>query len=192
MVLPCSSAEIEWEAGIIFRCHCPGTELNLVRAFCRFAALAGLLCALGGAALSQDAVPSAAKDEIFARKVLMGAIDGHLLQIDLMLGSGKPVDLHEAVEHADTISIMLMAFPHLFAPATNQWQPNVKRDPAHDTSASPALWTNYAEFYRQAAAASHLAFDASRARREADFKTHIAALRSACNSCHAMYVKTDE
>jgi cytochrome c556 len=153
---------------------------------------AGLLCALGSAALSQDAVPSAVKDEIFARKILMVSIDSNMNQIDWMLNSGKAVDLPDVGEHADTISIMLMAFPHLFPPATNQWQPDAKRDPGRDTYAAPALWTKFADFYRRAAAASQIAFKASRAKNEADFRSHFAALRSACDSCHVVYVKTGE
>jgi cytochrome c556 len=147
---------------------------------------------LSGAAFSQDAVPSALKDEIFARKILMDSIDNHMDAIDWMVNSGKAIDLHEAGEHADTISIMLMAFPHLFSSSSNQWRPNAKRDPARDTFASPALWANYADFYRQATAASRIAFNASRAKQEADFKTHMAALRGACDSCHAAYLKTGE
>jgi cytochrome c556 len=122
----------------------------------------------------------------------MDSIDSHLDAIDWMLNSGKPMNLSGAVEHADTISIMLMAFPHLFPSSTNEWRPNATRDPAHDTFASPEVWTNFADFYRQAAAASQAAFKAGRAKREADFKTHIGALRTACESCHAMYLKTDE
>ena len=122
----------------------------------------------------------------------MDAIDSHMDAIDWMVNSGKAIDLHEVGEHADTISIMLMAFPHLFPSSSNQWRPNAKRDPARDTFASPALWASYADFYRQAAAASRIAFKASRAKREADFKTHFAALRSACDSCHAAYLKTGE
>jgi cytochrome c556 len=147
---------------------------------------------LSGAAFSQDAVPSTVKDEIFARKILMDSIDNHLDAIDWMLTSGKPINLSKAVEHADTISIMLMAFPHLFPLSTNEWRPNATRDPAHDTYASPEVWANFADFNRQAAAASQIAFNASRVKREADFKTHIGALRTACGSCHSMYLKTDE
>jgi cytochrome c556 len=122
----------------------------------------------------------------------MDSIDSRMDELDWMLISGKAIDMSEATEHADTISIMLLTFPHLFPPKTNQWQPNVEHDPAHDTFASPELWTNFADFYRQAAAASRIAFNASRAKQEADFRTHIAALRAACASCHAMYVETDQ
>jgi cytochrome c556 len=122
----------------------------------------------------------------------MDSIDSHMDAIDWMLSSDKPIDLPTAIEHADTISIMLMAFPHLFRPATNQWRPNATRDPARDTFASPALWDNFPDFYRQAAAASRVALNASRAKREADFKTHMDALRTACDSCHALYLKVDQ
>lgn len=122
----------------------------------------------------------------------MDSIDSHMDAIDWMVNSGKAIDLPRAVEHADTISIMLMAFPHLFPSSSNQWRPNAKRDPARDTFASPTLWANFADFYRQAAAASRIAFNASRAKREADFKTYMIALRSACDSCHAAYLKTGE
>jgi hypothetical protein len=40
-------------------------------------------------------------------------------------------------QHADTISIMLMSFPHMFPAGTNQWKPGADRDPATDTYASP-------------------------------------------------------
>jgi len=122
----------------------------------------------------------------------MDAIDSHMDAIDWMVSSGKAIDLPRAGEHADTISIMLMAFPHLFPPSSNQWRPNAKRDPARDTFASPGLWVNFADFYRRAAAASQIAFKASRAKRKADFSTHMAALRSACDSCHAAYLMTSE
>ena len=34
-------------------------------------------------------------------------------------------ELTEGRDHAEIVSVMLMAFPHLFPPATNQWKPNV-------------------------------------------------------------------
>jgi cytochrome c556 len=97
-----------------------------------------------------------------------------------------------AREHADTVSVLLMAFPHLFPVGTNQWQANAKRDPGRDTFASPDIWVNFSGFYRQAVAASQLAFDASRTKQEADFRKTIAALRSACDTCHALYLKSGE
>jgi cytochrome c556 len=154
--------------------------------------VAALLCTLGGVALSQDTVPSALKDEIFARKILMDAIDLHMDAIDWMVSSDKPIDMPKAMEHADTISIMFMAFPHLFPASSNQWRPNAKRDPGRDTFAAPELWANYPDFYRRAAQASKIALVASRTKREADFRKQFEELRAACDSCHAAYVKPAE
>jgi len=108
-----------------------------------------------------------------------------------MVGSGKPLNLTEAHEHADVISVMLMAFAHLFGADTNQWKPDAERDPGRDTYAAPELFTNYADFYAQATRASKIAYNASRAKQEGNFKTFVAELRTACDSCHAVYLKID-
>ena len=153
---------------------------------------AGLLA--GTAALGQDQ-PSGllppAKDTIFARKILMGAIDMNMDEIETMLAPEGKLELADAQEHAETISTMLMAFPHMFPPPTNQWKQGAERDPALDTFASPDLWTNFRDFYDRAAAASKLAFAASREKRAAEFRPLIAQLRTACNGCHATYMKTE-
>jgi cytochrome c556 len=123
---------------------------------------------------------------------MMETIDDNMDAMDWMVVSGRPIDLAKTFVQADAISVMLMAFPHLFPPNTNQWRPGAKRDPARDTFASPDLWTNYDDFYRQAAAASKLAYAASRSKQEADFRKNFEALRNACDSCHALYVKPDK
>jgi len=150
-------------------------------------------CVLAAGSLAQGQEQGAAppKDTIFARKILMGAIDMNMDEIETMITGGGKLDLAEGREHADTISIMLMTFPHLFPPVTNQWTANADRDPATDTYASPDLWTNFADFYRRATEASKIAFEASRAKSADDFKARVAELRTACNSCHAAYQKTD-
>jgi len=139
---------------------------------------------------SVQGVPPA-KDTIFARKILMGAIDMNMDEIETMLAPEGHLDLAEGTEHADTISIMLMSFPHLFPAATNQWKPGVDRDPATDTYASPELWSNFADFYQRAASASKIALEAARAKRAEDFRARILDLRGACNACHAAYQKVD-
>jgi cytochrome c556 len=65
------------------------------------------------------------------------------------------------------------------------------RDPATDTFASPDVWTNFANFYQRAAEASKLAFDASRKKRGNEFKLLISQLRTACNGCHASFMKSE-
>jgi cytochrome c556 len=151
--------------------------------------VAALASSLSAAGQEQNFPPP--KDTIFARKILMGAIDMNMDMVEGMLAPGGKFEPAEAVEHADTISIMLMSFPHMFPPGTNQWQPNADRDPATDTFASPDVWRNFADFYQRAQTASKLAFDASRAKHGNEFKGLIGQLRVACNSCHALYMKTE-
>ena len=148
--------------------------------------LVGLLM---GPALAQE-LP-AARDTIFARKILMSAIDMNMDEIETMLAPEGKLELADAQEHAETISTMLMAFPHMFPAATNQWKQGAERDPATDTFASPEVWTNFADFYQRATDASKIAWNASRAKRPDDFRTLIAQLRERCNSCHAINMKAD-
>jgi cytochrome c556 len=154
------------------------------------AMLAGALAA-GTIAWSQDQSAALPKDVVFARKILMDTIGHNMDELETMTGPGGKVDLTEGQEHADMISVMLMAFPHLFPPATNQWKPNATRDPGTDTFAAPELWTRYADFYRQAAAASKTAYNASRAKQEADFRTYVTELRASCDACHATFLKNE-
>jgi cytochrome c556 len=151
-----------------------------------------LVAALGIAAVpgsAEDQPPS--KDTIFARKTLMGAIDMNMDEIETMLAPEGKLVLLDAEEHAETISTMLMAFPHLFPPATNQWKDGADRDPATDTFANPALWSNFADFYRRATEASKIAWNASRAKRPEEFRPLMKELRQRCNACHALNLKTE-
>src|SRR5208337_2533563 len=155
--------------------------------------LFGLALALWAAvpiALAQDDATPPAKDTIFARKIVMGTIDMNMDEVETMLAPGGKFDDAEAREHLDIISVLLMAFPHMFPAATNQWRAGADRDAALDTFAAPELWTSYGDFYKRTAAASKIAFEASRAKQAGDLKTLVAELRSACNSCHASYLKT--
>src|SRR5471030_2551251 len=133
----------------------------------------------------------AAKDTIFARKILMGAIDMNMDEIETMLAPEGKLDLAEGQEHSETISTMLMAFPHMFPPATNQWKAGAARDPATDTFASPDVWANFADFYARATEASKIAWNASRAKRAGDFRVLVLQLRERCNGCHALNMKID-
>jgi cytochrome c556 len=161
---------------------------------CRLAAavIGGCVAAtLIGASLTasaQDQSAATAKDAIFARKTLMDTLSDNMDQIEGMIAANK-LDLADAHEHADAISVMLMAFPHLFPPTTNQWKPNVDLDPATDTYASPDVWTKFSDFYKRANDASKTAYDMSRAEKADDLKAKTAQLRTACNACHAAYLK---
>lgn len=142
-------------------------------------------------AAAQDGA-ALAKDTIFARKILMSGIAANLTEISGMLASRAALDLEDAKFHADMISIMLMSFPHLFPNSSNQWRPGVERDPGTDTLAAPEIWARYADFYAKAADASQLAYRASRAERESDFRDLIPKLEAACTGCHTLYQKTDD
>jgi cytochrome c556 len=155
-------------------------------------AVVGMSLLASGQGQGQDQSAAIAKDAIFARKILMDTIGTNMDELETMTASEKAINLTEGREHADNISIMLMAFPHLFAPSTNQWKPDVERDPGRDTYAAPDLWTSYPDFYAKAANASKVGYNASRATQEGEFKTFVAELRVACDSCHAVYLKTGQ
>jgi cytochrome c556 len=152
------------------------------------AGLAAAMLATSFMASAQDQSAATAKDVIFARKTLMSSISDNMDQIETMIATGK-IDLADAHEHADTISVMLMAFPHLFPPGSNQWKPNADLDPGTDTFASPDVWSKFSDFYQRAAAASKTAYDMSRADKVEELKSHAKALRAACNACHDLNLK---
>ena len=160
-----------------------------LRIFCLGAAI--WLLGSHSVSFAQNEAAPPAKDTIFARKILMGTVDMNMDEVETMLAPGGKLDVTDAREHLNTISVLLMAFPHLFPAATNQWKSGADRDPALDTFASPELWSNFAEFYRRASEASKFAFEASRATRLNEFKTLVGQLRAACNSCHARFLKTE-
>ena len=112
------------------------------------------LCAVAPIALAQDGAIPPAKDTIFARKIVMGTIDMSMDEVETMLAPGGKLDPAEAREHLDIISVLLMAFPHLFPAASNQWKEGADRDAALDTFAAPELWTGFNDFYKRATAAS--------------------------------------
>jgi len=157
-----------------------------------FAGLVTGLLFVGAAGRAEDKPLPPPADTIFARKTLMNTISNSMDEIEAMLAPGAKIDSVEAREHTDLISVLLMAFPHLFPPSTNQWKDGTQRDAAVDTYASPELWRQYPDFYERANAASKTAFDASRAPNRAEFQARIAELRAACDGCHAAYQKSGQ
>ena len=156
--------------------------------------VAGLLLATGlagSAALGQDQTAATPADAIFARKTVMDTLSSKMDDIETATASTQKIDLAAANEQADIVSVLLMTFPHLFPAATNQWKPNVDKDPGTDTFAAPEVWTQYADFYKRSTEASKLAYDASRATQEAEFRAAVKKLRAACDGCHAVYMKTN-
>jgi cytochrome c556 len=153
------------------------------------AAIVAAVAFVAAPTLAEDQPP--AKDTIFARKVAMGEIDMNMDEIETMLAPEGKLLLSDAEEHAEVISTLLMAFPHLFPPSTNQWKQGAERDPATDTFANPAIWSNFSDFYKRASEASKIAWTASRAKKPDEFRTQIKELRLRCNGCHALNMKTE-
>jgi cytochrome c556 len=167
----------------------PKRSRTRIATLARRVVLAAGLLGTATVALAQGLPPP--KDTIFARKILMGSIDMNMDEIETMTAPDGTLNLAEGQEHADIVSIMLMSFPHMFPAGTNQWVAGADRYPATDTFASPDVWSNFADFYQRAQAASKIAFDASRAQRPDEFKALVVQLRAACNGCHATYMKPD-
>jgi len=152
-------------------------------------AIAMVAACLAAPSFAEDQPP--AKDTIFARKTAMGEIDMNMDEIETMLAPGGKLDLADAREHAEVISTLLLVFPHLFPPSTNQWKQGAERDPATDTFANPAIWSNLADFYKRATEASKIAWSAAAAKKPDEFRTQIKELRLRCNGCHALNLKTE-
>src|SRR4029077_9395115 len=94
------------------------------------------------------------KVAILARTTLMNSIEDYVNRINRMI-SIREINLRDAHEYADNVSVMLMGFPHLFPPSSNQWKEDAEReDPVTDTMASPDIWLRYPQFYEMAATAS--------------------------------------
>jgi cytochrome c556 len=151
------------------------------------AALAAGLLALSLAADAQESAPIT-RDVIFARKTLKDAVCDRMADIERMIGQGQ-ID-NEAVRlKADTIAALLMAFPHLFPPSSNLWKPDADTEPEFTTLASPEVWANFADFYRQAAAAAKSADALAHAGTAEEVKSRARELRISCDTCHAFYLE---
>jgi cytochrome c556 len=145
---------------------------------------------IGSVAFGQDQSAATAKDVIFARKILMGSIGDNMDELEAIIESGK-IDVQHGASHADLVSVMLLAFPHLFPAASNEWKPNVDKDPGTDTFAAPQIWSGFSDFYQRTSDAAKSAYNASRARNGDEFKKYVVELRSGCDGCHAIYQKKD-
>ena len=127
-------------------------------------------------------------DVVLARRILMAGIGRNMDEIAAMIEAGGELDLPEAREHADTISTMLLAFPHLFPVETDTWSEKLaEEDPAHVSLALSTVWKEYDDFVARAQAASQTALDASFAKTAERFKSLAKDLQQTCDSCHQKY-----
>ena len=128
-------------------------------------------------------------DEVIqARQLVMDGIDAEMMPIDLF-GAGQNYPLAELTAHADRISTLLTAFPHLFPPQT---KPGKAADGSPSpTTATPAVWEHFDDFYGKVMAAAKLAYDTSQAANADALKAQGTKLRAACDACHAVYMHVD-
>jgi cytochrome c556 len=158
------------------------------------AILALAVIGLAGVLLMRNAVPGRGEgwtgltepDEIIeARRVLMIQMEQLMRPIDEFT-AGEPRDLLALQSAAATIESMLLAFPHLFPPTTNLYDPTVRESP---TTALPALWQDFATFRELAAAGETAAATIAAADGADPLRAAGRSLRASCDSCHALFTK---
>ena len=128
------------------------------------------------------------EDVILARKTLMDAVEENANKIGDMI-SARNINLAEARNCGDTIAVLLMAFPHLFPPESNQWRESAEVDPVRGTLAAPEIWEDFAGFYKLAAAAVARADELRHATDDEEVKALHRSLGNICDSCHGLYMK---
>jgi len=130
-----------------------------------------------------------ADDVIMARQLLKDGVEEEMQPIDLA-GAGQDTPLEQLKAHANRISTLLTAFPHLFPPQTKPG-PSADGSPSL-TTATTAVWERFDDFYKMAQLAAMTAYDASQAADLKEFKEHGTKLRALCDGCHAVYMKVEQ
>jgi cytochrome c556 len=173
---------------VLDRLQGEGSMRSLVAGFWFASALAAATAVAPAAEQSQTAGLTGVDkpgDVVQARQLLMDGIDMDMHDID-QAGVGGSASLDVLKEHADRISTLLTAFPHLFPPQTQSVP-----DAPVPTIATPAVWKEFEDFYGQATAAAKTAYDASQAGTLDQFRPLGKNLRAACDSCHAKYMHVE-
>lgn len=129
---------------------------------------------------------------IFARRVLMGSMDVLMQEIEAFSADAARHNTEvefEAAQVADELSVMLQLVAHLYPAGTDIWSEEAEAaDPTGVTLATPELWAQFPEFYRQANEAAEHAFALSRQTpRDAAWRESAADLRGRCESCHTAF-----
>jgi cytochrome c556 len=125
------------------------------------------------------------EEVIEARRVLMLEAQRLMAPID-RFGLGEPVDPGELRANATSLEALLLALPHLFPPTTNRYDASVLEPP---TVALPAIWERFPAFLTFAESAEHAAAALRDAEDGEALRDASAALRGACDACHAAFMK---
>jgi cytochrome c556 len=135
----------------------------------------------------EDAADSStdAMEIIEARRVLMRQVQELMAPIDALTiaDNGNLPALRSA---AASMEAMLLAFPHLFPPATNLYDASVRDSP---TSALPAIWDDQPAFRALAEEAEHAAAAIVKSDDTETLRTAGRGLRASCDGCHARFMK---
>lgn len=125
-------------------------------------------------------------DEVIeARRVLMQELERLMRPLDSFI-AGEPGDLDAMRSAAQTMEAMLLAFPHLFPPTTNAYDPTVLEPP---TVTLPVLWENFDAFLGLAGTAEEAVAAVRAATTEEQMLSAARALRGSCDACHAAFTK---
>ena len=125
------------------------------------------------------------KDVITARQEIMEHAEILMEPIDTITVT-EVTNADQLRKNAEAISAMLGAFPHLFPPTTNLYDPKVVEP---KTLALPAIWQNFDSFYQLAAAASKAAEAMSETHGKQQLRTASLALRASCDACHTLFLR---
>lgn len=152
------------------------------------------LTAIGGCTPAQDPAPPPAsssagltdpEEMIEARRVLMIEVERQMLPIDRFT-LGQSADLAALKAAGTTLEALLLAFPHLFAPATDLFDPNVLEPP---TRALPEIWRDFEAFLELGEAAESAAGAIAAANDAEALRAAGRSLRATCDGCHARFAR---
>jgi len=176
-----------WEQNMWAQGKARGLRIAIVTSVCMLAVAAGVSLSARAQNDTTGLTGGDRPDEvIMARQLLMEGMEEEMMVVELSV-EGKDIKLPELQTRAYSMNRLLAAFPHLFPPQT---KPPTDGSPSL-TSASPAIWENFDDFYSKVMAAAMVAFDAGQAADADKFKEQVKLLRAACDSCHAQYMKVE-
>ena len=163
------------------------------RAFLALLVVVGI--AIGGVLLLRNSEPVTRTGVVDSSTDVMEIIEARrvlMLRIEELM---KPIDALTVEETGDrpalrsaaaSIEAMMLAFPHLFPPATNLYDANVRESP---TTALPAIWDDLPAFRTLAAEAEGAAATIVQTDEMETLRTAGRALRASCDGCHARFMK---
>ena len=132
-----------------------------------------------------DTAPADTAEIIEARRVLMRQVQRLMQPIDAFTLEGNG-DANGVRSAAEAIEAMMLAFPHLFPPATNLYDASLREPP---TIALPAVWETFATFRTLAEKSERAAAAAAASTDVTTLRIAAVALRETCETCHAQFTQ---